>query len=287
MKKRMLMLAAAAALTGARADVVQSLGNARTGMVVNEDRADWAGAVAFVEDTTNEPGIGPFDVDWLRATFAHAADAELLCVRYETDRGADFGLYPAFYNLYIDTDLSRGTGYIGGGGQLSVGADFLIQGASVFQFTGAGQMDFSWSYVGVGSYDNSYTNHDLEMGFAPSLLGSPTSFNFVVLADNALNGNTQDYYPDSGSGGAGGGYFAYAFTALTTQPVLRAASIGTATAIVFESRAGARYQLHYKTNVLDAGWTYTGLEVDGTGGTMQLFDPTGYSAAKLYRVRVP
>lgn len=287
MKKRVVMLAVACVLAGARADVLQSLGNARTGMVVNADRADWVGAAPYVDDTTNEPGIGPFDVDWLRGTLAHAADADLLCVRYETDRGADFGLYPAFYNLYLDTDLSRGTGYIGGGGQLSVGADYLIQGASVFQFSGAGQMDFSWSYVGVGSYDNSYTNHDLELGFAPSLLGSPTSFNFVVLADNALNGNTQDYYPDSGNGGAGGGYFTYAFTALTTQPVFRAVSIGTVPAIVFESELGSRYQLHFKTNELDSEWTYTGLEVDGTGGTMQLFDPSGYSPAKLYRVRVP
>lgn len=287
MKKWILIAAVLGAAVAGRADVLQTLSNARTGMVVDAERSDWAGAVPYVDDWTLEPGIGPFDVDWLRVTLAHAPDASLLYVRYETVHGADFGLYPAFYNIYIDTDLTRASGYIGGVSQLPIGADYLIQGASVFQFTGAGQTDFSWSYVGAGSYDNSHTNYDLELSFAPSMLGGATTFHFVVIADNALNGNTQDYYPDTAGSGVGGDYFAYAFAVMATSPVFVAGSIGAIPALSFESQQDIRYQLHYRTNELAADWIFTGIEVLGNGGTMQVFDPTGFSTAKVYRVIVP
>jgi hypothetical protein len=200
-----ILLAAACA---ARADLIQELSNPQTGMAVDGSRADWSGVTSYPDDSIDEPGIGAFDVDWARITLAHQFSTSELMIRYEQNRGADFGLFPAFYNLYLDTDLDRTSGYIGGGGQFSVGADFLLQGASLFAFTGAGQTDFSWSYVGAASFDNSFSSLDLEMGLALSLLNNPVHVDFLLLADNELNGNTNDYYEDTANQ-ATGGFFRY------------------------------------------------------------------------------
>lgn len=286
MKKSLVMFVALVLAPWCRADVEQSLGNARTGMVVNADRSDWATVVAFAADSTGESGIGPFDVDWLRVSLAHEPDG-LLFVRYELANGADFDSFPAFYNIFVDTDHDRDTGYLGGGSQLAVGADYLIQGVSVFAFSGAGQTDFAWTFVGAGTFDNSHTNLDLEMAVDPSQLGSPTSFAFVLVGDNELNGNTQDYYPDTSGGGSGGGFFVYRFSALVTQPVVNAVSVGSVAALEIDSRGGEFYQLQYVTNALSTNWAFAGHPVAGTGSNLVLFDPTGYSTAKTYRVIVP
>lgn len=209
MRALLLGLVCMGLVAAASADLVQSLSNPSAGMAVDGSRADWTGVTPYTDDSTGESGIGAFDVDWERISMAHATDGSVLFVRYQQANAADFNSFPAFYNLYIDVDQDRNTGYFGGGSQFAVGADYLVQGVSVFSFAGAGQTDFSWNFVGGGSFDNSFSSLDLEWSIATSLIGSPESFHFLVYADNALNGNTPDYYPDSANGGSSGGYFQY------------------------------------------------------------------------------
>lgn len=197
------LLAAAAG-----ADMVQQLSNPDS-ITVDASRADWSGVTAYQDDSSGESGIGPFDVDWTRVSIAHSIDGSQLYVRYQLSVGADFGSFPAFYNLFLDTDQNRSSGYIGGGSQLPVGAEYLLQGGALFAFTGANQTDFSWSPVGSATTDNSFANLDIEIGLSAALIGSPEQFDFILLGDNALNGNTQDYYPDAANGGATGDFFRY------------------------------------------------------------------------------
>jgi hypothetical protein len=52
----------------------------------------------------------------------------------------------------------------------------------------------------------------------------------------------------------------------------------------FLSEAGIAYELECTTNQVD--WEATGAIVEGTGGTLTLYDPSGYSTSKQYRVAI-
>ena len=52
----------------------------------------------------------------------------------------------------------------------------------------------------------------------------------------------------------------------------------------FLSDAGTNYELECTTNQVD--WEATGAIVEGTGSTLTLYDPSGYSTSKQYRVAI-
>lgn len=193
--------------------------NAAPALDIHTNRTAWAALDAYPADSEAEDGIGPSDVDWKRVTFAHSTDSQSLFIRYELNTAADFAGSLAFYNIFVDTDNNRETGYIGGGEQFPVGAEFLIQGFSVYSFAGgAAQTAFSWDYAGTADYDVQSNNLDIAMDLPLSLLGSPTSFRFVLYADNALNQNTPDYYPDTANAGIAGGFFEYSTEVEIEEP---------------------------------------------------------------------
>lgn len=195
--------------------VLLAVGAARGGDVttrcnpVDSARVGFSSAEAFPPDTVGEADIGATDVDWRRLTMAHERKGGFLYLRYELEKAANMAAYPAFYNVFVDVDRKRDTGYIGGGGQLSVGAEFLIQGPSVFAFTGASQTDFSWVPVGTGKADAGQGDRDVTVEIPLALLGSPRRFQFVLHADNGLSGHTADYYPDGAERAASGDCFSY------------------------------------------------------------------------------
>ncbi len=196
--------------TTADADLISTLNNTTDGITIDSDRSDWAGLTAYPDDSAGEPGIGAFDVDWDTITLANSSDLSTFYIRYQLNNAADFGSFPAFYNLFIDTDEDRGTGYIGGGSQLPIGAEYLLQGATLYAFTGgASQTAFSWGFVTALTSDNSFSSLDITFSMAASSIGNADTFDFVALGDNGLNGNTPDYYPDDGNTGSGGDYFKY------------------------------------------------------------------------------
>jgi len=197
------------------AGAVASRNNTGDDIVIDGDRSDWSSRSAYPNDTANEDGIGEFDVDWARVTMANSSDRATIFIRYELNKGADFNTYPAFYNIFIDADMNRATGYIGGGSQLPIGADYLVQGANVFSFGGGSdQTAFGWTLEASLIADNSLSGRDISLALPAQIIGRPSTFHFVLFGDNSLNGNSPDYYPDGGSRGATGDYFIY-----STSPV--------------------------------------------------------------------
>lgn len=195
------------------AGMIGPLNNTTDDLVVDGQRSEWSALQAFEADSAGEPGIGEFDVDWNRVTVANQSDLNMFFFRCELHKGADFGSYPAFYNIFVDADRNRATGYIGSDGQLPIGADYLIQGGNLFSFGGGSeQTAFGWTLTVALTTDNSFSNRDISLAVPALVIGNPSSFHFVLLGDNALSGNTSDYYPDGGNRGADGDYFEYTTT---------------------------------------------------------------------------
>lgn len=210
--------------TTAFGDLLQTLGQYAT-ITIDDSRADWAGLTSFNSDSDDIPTSG--DVDWNDITIAH--DGANLYVRYEPYDGPGWGSAWR-YHVLLDTDQNRNTGYIGGSSQFAIGADYMIEGATVFQFTSGNQNDWGgWSSVGSGSSDENPS--DIELGISQSLVGSPASFYFIVWGDNSGGGGTDDAHPDGGLSGAGGDYFQYAIP----EP-LTASLIGLGLLVVLRMR---------------------------------------------------
>jgi len=65
------------------------------------------------------------------------------------------------------------------------------------------------------------------------------------------------------------------------------ADVGDQVGREFLSEAGTTYALECTTDlVFSNNWSATGAIVEGTGGTLTLYDPAGYSTSKLYRVAI-
>lgn len=218
-----LILAAAVMAPLGYAELISNPINGGT-ITVDTNRLDWSGLSSYTQDADDAP---TGEVDWRTFTMAH--DGTSLYIRYTTWDGPGYN-ESWRYDIFIDRDQDRNTGFYGGGGELSIGAELLLQGVTLYTWTGTNQTDWSWGSIGTVSY-NQLTN-DYEMSFAQSWLSmTGTVFNWVAMADNAT---TRDYVPDSGGGGGSGGYHSYAIPEPASGVLL---SIGVLCALALRSRS--------------------------------------------------
>ncbi len=157
---------------------------------IGADRSDWAGIPAYDADTSETGGV---EVDYDQIQIAH--DDNNFYLRMQLNSSEPLGFK---HNVYIDADFDPGTGFIGGGGELTIGADFLLQGSSVFAFTGATPTTWGWSFLGT-QQSNATPDTDIETRIPRSLIGNPDGFDFTLFGDNAVADN--DFYPNIGLDG--------------------------------------------------------------------------------------
>jgi hypothetical protein len=183
------------------ATLVETLNNTvADGTIDGSDltNSNWSGVVGYQTD----PNEGS-TVDWHQISIAN--DTNNFYIRYQMNASPalDFNL-----RIFFDTDLDRGTGYIGGDAQFSVGAEFMIEGATLYQFTGAGQTVWGWSTIGSLGADGSYAL-DYTLGIPIASLDTDT-FNFLLFSEGNIGGSPyRDYYVDSSDLGDSGGYLQY------------------------------------------------------------------------------
>lgn len=204
-----------AGLSSVSAALVESLSNVVSDgtIIIGSDRSGWDGLTPYVAD----PNEGLLE-DWHQVTIAN--DDYNFYVRYEMNSSDGWS---GLLHMYIDIDLNRGTGFIGGESQFSVGAEFMLEGGSLWAFTGGSQTTWGWewvSYVGDGSvaddYVASFSRADVTVN----------TFNFVLDAEQA-GGGTHDYYVDSSNQGAGGGWLQYTTVPEPGVSVLFGLGLGT------------------------------------------------------------
>jgi len=166
-------------------------------VVTGNDRTDWAGVPAYDADGTDTAGP---EVDYSQVQVAH--DDDNFYFRFQLDASGFFGFR---HNVFIDVDQDRNTGFRGSIDEMSIGADFLLQGSSVFSFTGATPTTWGWNFLGSQAWDD-FPTTDIETQIPRSLIGDPDGFDFVLFGDNTV---TPDYYPNNAITGAGGDLLRY------------------------------------------------------------------------------
>jgi hypothetical protein len=107
---------------------------------------------------------------------------------------------------------------------------------------------------------------------------------FVVITnDEGTNGS---YWVDFHAGvNTDAGLSELRFILPDPPTVFSQSAVNDVSALEFQSEAGVSYRLEFHTNQPpDVVWVPAGTVLSGNGGLMRMFDPTGYSTQKTYRI---
>ncbi len=170
----------------------------------DSDRSDWADIPAYMPDPDEDAGP---EIDYTGVQIAN--DATNVYFRFTlfdiTPETPEF--FGFRHNVFLDTDRDRETGFYGGGSFLAIGADYLLQGPVLYQFTGGGPEEWSWAEVAMNPWDDSPPT-DVETYVSLESLGIPPEFDFLINGANS-DFATEDFYPDFSNAGELGDYFTY------------------------------------------------------------------------------
>jgi hypothetical protein len=160
------------------------------------DPDDIQNGLSFVDP---EDGANRAPVDWINVWMAH--DTSNLYIAYQNDENISINWR---YLVYLDTDSSTTTGFVGPSAGYPVGADYMIQGYWLWHYTGNGT---EWSWEPIGPLGRIWNGAYGEMYMPRSWIGSPSSINLFFHGNNDSFGTASDYYPDNAM--SEGGSFSY------------------------------------------------------------------------------
>ena len=188
---------------------MQSNGVPNGGIVVtpgDADRDDWGKLDIPTYELDPTGDAGP-ELDYIAVFVAN--DDENLYFRFALlDTTPETPEFFGFrHNVYLDTDRDRETGFYGSGNFLAVGADYLLQGPTLYEFAGADAEAWGWAEVGTGVYDDT-TPGDIEAVFSLEWIDQTPEFDFVINGANS-DFTTEDFLPDGAAAGELGDYFTY------------------------------------------------------------------------------
>jgi hypothetical protein len=164
---------------------------------------DWASVQSFGDDGADITVAGA-QADWRTAWMAH--DSNNIYLAYQNEGTINNSLRWA-WQVFLDTDANASTGFVV---SPAMGASYMIQGNSLYQYTGSGS-DWSWAYLSSASAWS--TSNIAELNFSRSLLGGATDLRVVFRAanwpfNNSYDAAGYDYFPNSAATDSSS-YFSY------------------------------------------------------------------------------
>ena len=167
-------------------------------------KPDWADRALATDPQEN---VTP--CDWLEFHARPLPDGSIK-LAYRCATPVNFSLGAA-YSVYVDADGKNETGYRGSDRQFPLGAEYLLQGATLYRYnqdTGyAGGTDWSWTSLGLVTHQVSDDWADFTL--TADQLGITTdTVHIILIGDNTaadVGGNEVDLFPDQAFKGAGAG----------------------------------------------------------------------------------
>jgi len=169
---------------------------------------DWHSLLSFAPDpddisvVSNEENISGAgnQADWRQIRVAHTTDTNQLFFAYENDTN----IYISWgFLMFIDSDQNPNTGFKAnfGGVDMPIGADYLIEGINIHQYTGTGG-DWNWFDTG-NQVGRIWADKTGEVFLYKDWIGNPEAFDFFLFGNNQFydNPGVFDFYPDSVTNG--------------------------------------------------------------------------------------
>jgi hypothetical protein len=151
---------------------------------------DWSGRTAY-SDASNDGLLVNWNQVWTDE------GGESLSFSY-TNIGDIDKAQLFLWNIYLDTDRQTGTGY----GFSLLGADYLLQGKSLYQYTGTGK-DWSWKYINEVNYTVSGVRAELSVAKSTLGLANDANSYHALFYGTTADGGNIDYLLVDVNGGAG------------------------------------------------------------------------------------
>ena len=172
-------------------------------MSMDANYTDWINVQSFGRDG-DDISVAGAQADWIETRVAH--DVDNIYFFYENDGAINTATWWP-WQIYIDTDNNPDTGFQVTGG---VGAEFVIEGSTLQQYTGTGS-DWSWSSVDTAEAATSTVF--AEMRLPRASIGDPAEMRIVYKAVNAAFTGSYaeegyDYFP-SNAPTSDSAYFSY------------------------------------------------------------------------------
>lgn len=166
---------------------------------VGEAKPEWAN-----KPLERDPKEGVAPCDWLELHAQAAGGA--IQIAFRCAEPIDFAKGAA-YCVFIDIDGKRQTGFRGGEDNFPIGADYLLQGATLYRYAADGGTEWSWSLVGDATYSLAEDWVDYTIP-ADQMPVNGTEIDIFLLGDNTapgVDGDKGDVMPDGALRAGGGG----------------------------------------------------------------------------------
>ena len=256
-------------------DVQDGIVTPPLGFVMDGDLGEWPNDASIGTDPNDISGTSN-PLDLLEMLVTNDVEKVYMAYRMEADVQITYG-----FTLYMDTDQAFATGF----GFWNIGADYVIQGRSLYQYGGTGT-DWVWAYV--GDVDLGMIGNILEFGFPRSWIGNPAAFDLVFYGDNSAYGGTAvDYFPDGVTGGGGPMFLTYVFGSepVNNAPVAQGSSVttpaDTAVAVTLQASDPDGDSLTYQVSVAP-----THGSLSGTAPALTYTPTTGFSGMDTFTFTV-
>jgi len=174
--------------------IIEPVTNAST-LSIDGNASDWASLQSFgieANDITTANAEADIQQTWM------AHDAANFYLAYRNDGPINTGTWWP-WQVFLDTDLNGSSGFQAGN---DVGAEYMLQGSAIYQYTGAGS-NWAWQYVSGTS--NAVNGDFAEFSVPRSAIGNPVELYALVKARNGIftgnyDGSDDDTYPNLGAG---------------------------------------------------------------------------------------
>ena len=151
-------------------------------------------SAAASEPLATDPEEGGAPCDW--QSVDGSISKEALKFRFRFAGPVDFSKGAA-YNVFLDTDHNGASGFKGSSGEFPIGADYLIQGATIFQYSGSGK-DWAWTQLEAPAFE--IKENELLLTVDLDKIGAPSGpVDFFCFGDNeapGVEGTKPDVMPD-------------------------------------------------------------------------------------------
>ena len=167
-----------------------SVSNAVDNIVLDGNLTDWAAVDPYLADPVDISGENNY-IDWRQIWMAHTDSTYYVAWQNaNTVAQMTWG-----YSVYLDTDTNATTGFKGFSGEYAIGADYVLEGADLYRYTGTGQ-NWSWEFLETLQYVIS--GNIAEIAMPRAIVGNTNTIEFVLHGDSAAtNGTSVDHYPDA------------------------------------------------------------------------------------------
>lgn len=161
-------------------------------VTLDGDLSDW-NAVPSLGRESSTVLIANAQVDFLEGWVAH--DPTHLYIAYLNNGDINTATWWP-WQVYLDTDGNGASGYQVRG---KLGAEFMVQGAALFQYAGSGS-DWVWTYL--GNLAHAVSGPRAELSIPRSLLGNPSRIRTLFMGRNGTftgdySESSEDFYPNA------------------------------------------------------------------------------------------